>query len=112
MKNVETIDLKLIRPNRLQPRLAFYEKPLQELADSIKENGLLQPILVRKGGDKYQIIAGERRWQACKSLDMKKVPVRVKEADDDQTIILALVVKVFPRSRKPERCSISWKPET
>ena len=88
------VDIDLVEPNPDQPRTNFKKEDLEELAGSIKKNGLLQPILVRKVGDKYQIIAGERRWQACKSLDMKKVPVRVKEADDDQTIILALVENI------------------
>jgi len=88
------VDIDLVEPNPDQPRTNFKKEDLEELASSIKKNGLLQPILVRKVGDKYQIIAGERRWQACKSLDMKKVPVRVKEADDDQTIILALVENI------------------
>lgn len=88
------VDIDLVEPNPDQPRTNFKKEDLEELASSIKKNGLLQPILVRKVGNKYQIIAGERRWQACKSLDMKKVPVRVKEADDDQTIILALVENI------------------
>ena len=88
------VEIDLVVPNPDQPRTNFKKEDLEELASSIKKNGLLQPILVRKVGDKYQIIAGERRWQACKSLDMKKVPVRVKEADDDQTIILALVENI------------------
>lgn len=88
------VDIDLVEPNPDQPRTSFKKDDLEELASSIKKNGLLQPILVRKMGDKYQIIAGERRWQACKSLDMEKVPVRVKEVDDDQAIILALVENV------------------
>lgn len=88
------IDIDLIEPNPDQPRTNFKKEELEELAGSIKKNGLLQPILVRKVGDKYQIIAGERRWQACKSLGMKTVPVRVREVDDDQTIILALIENI------------------
>lgn len=88
------VDLSLIVPNPNQPRTNFKKEELDELAESIKKNGLLQPILVRRVGDQYQIIAGERRWQACKKLGLKKVPIRIKEANDDETIILALVENI------------------
>ena len=88
------VDIDLVQPNPDQPRTSFKKEDLEELANSIKKNGLLQPILVRKKGDGYQIIAGERRWQACKSLGMAKVPVIMKNVDDDQTIVLALVENI------------------
>ena len=94
VRNDLEIDINLVEPNPEQPRISFKKEDLEELASSIKKNGLLQPLLVRKVGDKYQIIAGERRWQACKQLGMKKVPVRLKDADDDQTIILALIENI------------------
>lgn len=93
-KNAEEVDINLIEPNPDQPRTSFKQEDLEELASSIKKNGLLQPILVREIQGKYQIIAGERRWQACKSLGMQKVPVRVRDAGDDETIILALVENI------------------
>ena len=88
------VDIDSVVPNPDQPRTNFKKEDLEELANSIKKNGLLQPILVRPVGDAYQIIAGERRWQACKSLGMKKVPIRVKDVDDDETIVLALVENI------------------
>ena len=88
------VDISLIEPNPNQPRTNFKKEELEELAESIKKNGLLQPILVRKIGDKYEIIAGERRWQACKNIGLKTIPVHIKEADDDETIMLALVENV------------------
>lgn len=91
---VSEIDINLIEPNPDQPRTNFKRDELEELAESIKKNGLLQPILVRKVGNKYQIIAGERRWQACKSLNMAKVPVCIKEANDDETVVLALIENI------------------
>ena len=90
----DEVDISLIEPNPDQPRNNFKKEELEELAESIKRNGLLSPILVREHEGKYQIIAGERRWQACKKLGMKKIPVRVKEADDDETIILALIENI------------------
>lgn len=88
------VDITLIEPNPNQPRTNFKKEEMEELAASIKKNGLLQPILVRKAGKKYQIIAGERRWQACKNLGMKTVPICVRDVDDDETIILALVENI------------------
>lgn len=95
------VAIDLVEPNPNQPRTNFKKEELEELAESIKKNGLLQPILVRKVGDKYQIIAGERRWQACKSLGMETVPVRIKDADDEETIILALVENIQRSNLNP-----------
>lgn len=88
------VDIDKVVPNPDQPRTNFKREELEELSESIKKNGLLQPILVRPVEDHYQIIAGERRYQACKSIGMKKVPVRIKDAGDDEAIILALVENV------------------
>ncbi len=88
------VDIDLVQPNPDQPRTSFKKEDLEELANSIKKNGLLQPILVRSVGDSYQIIAGERRWQACKSIGLKKVPIRIKDVDDDETIVLAMVENI------------------
>lgn len=93
-KEVSEVSIDLIKPNPTQPRTHFKQEELEELAESIKKNGLLQPILVRKINDSYEIVAGERRWQACKQVGMEKIPVRVMEVDDDETIILALVENI------------------
>ena len=97
----DEVDIDKVEPNPDQPRTNFKKEELEELAESIKKNGLLQPILVRRVGSKYQIIAGERRWQACKSLKMKTVPVRIKDADDDETIILALIENIQRSNLNP-----------
>ena len=76
MKNVEQIKVNKIIPNKSQPRLDFYEESLEGLAESIKENGLLQPISVRKNGNKYEIIAGERRFRACLMLGYDTIDAR------------------------------------
>lgn len=86
------VEVSKIVPNPNQPRTNFDKDQLEELTASIKKDGLLQPILVRDNGDDtYQIIAGERRWQASKRAGLKKVPVRVVEADDDKVLELALI---------------------
>lgn len=74
-----------------QPRKSFDETQLSELSDSIKQNGVLQPILVRKKGDKYEIVAGERRYQASKLAGLKEIPAIVRDIDDAEVFQLALI---------------------
>lgn len=80
-----------IIPNPNQPRTHFNESELEELSESIRENGVLQPLLVRKHDDKYEIIAGERRYQASKIAGLEKLPVIIKEVDDQKMLELALI---------------------
>lgn len=77
--------------NPNQPRKTFDEDKLAELADSIRQNGVLQPILVRRKGQKYEIVAGERRYQASKLAGLKEIPAVVREIDDDKVFQLALI---------------------
>lgn len=94
-RRTDEVPLESVSPNPDQPRTNFKQEEIEELAASIEKDGLLQPILVRPiGTNKYQIIAGERRWQACRSVGMKTVPIRIKEADDDQALELALVENI------------------
>ncbi|CAK7032538.1 MAG: Nucleoid occlusion protein [Paraeggerthella hongkongensis] len=94
-RNTDEVAIESISPNPDQPRTNFKREELEELAASIEKDGLLQPILVRPLGQQtYQIIAGERRWQACKLAGLKKVPIRIKEADDDRSLELALVENI------------------
>lgn len=83
-----------VHPNPDQPRSHFKRDELEELADSIKQNGLLQPILVRQKSDGYQIIAGERRWQASRLAGLAEVPINVLDADDDKVIELAMIENI------------------
>lgn len=85
------VDIKLIHPNPNQPRKNFDEEQLDQLADSIKNEGLLQPILVRKDDEGYEIVAGERRWQACKKAGLEKVSSIVVDMDDEQMLRVALI---------------------
>ena len=94
-KNTDEVDITLVEPNPDQPRTNFDKNELEELASSIKKDGLLQPILVRPlNSGKYQIIAGERRWQASQLAGLKKVPIRIKDADDDEALELALIENI------------------
>ena len=89
--NLDEVPIDLVHPNPNQPRMHFNKEELDELALSIEKDGLLQPILVREDAQGYEIIAGERRWQASQLAGLKKVPVRIKEADDMKVLELALI---------------------
>lgn len=93
MDTVE-LDISLIQPNPYQPRLEFELSALEELSLSIQENGLLQPIVVREVFDGYEIIAGERRYRACRMAGLKSVPCRIMEANEMQTATMALVENI------------------
>ena len=86
-----SLPIASIVTNPDQPRKSFDETQLSELSDSIKQNGVLQPILVRKKGDKYEIVAGERRYQASKLAGLKEIPAIVREIDDAKVFQLALI---------------------
>lgn len=90
-KEETKVSIDQINPNPNQPRTHFNETLLNELADSIRENGVLQPLLVRKKGEGYEIIAGERRYQASKIAGLEELPVIVKEVDDQKMLELALI---------------------
>ena len=90
----QTLKLNLIEPNSEQPRKNFDGESLQELADSIKQYGILQPLIVQKKGSHYEIIAGERRWRAAKLAGITDVPVLIREYDKQQTMEIALIENV------------------
>ena len=85
------IDINQIVPGKYQPRTEFDQEALNSLAASVKEKGILQPLLVRKVGDKYEIIAGERRWRAAKLAGLQEVPVIEKDLSDQEVLEVALV---------------------
>ncbi|MFX3618598.1 MAG: nucleoid occlusion protein [Sporolactobacillus sp.] len=88
---VQEIAVSNIIPNQYQPRSVFDQEKLLELAATIQEHGVIQPIIVRQIGEKYEIIAGERRWRAVNSLGWDKIPAIIKAFDDDQTASIALI---------------------
>jgi ParB family chromosome partitioning protein len=90
-ERVERVALERIRPCSFQPRKKFSDEALRELADSIKEQGIVQPLIVRSRGDHYELIAGERRWRASQLLGLAEVPVIVRVADDRAVLELALI---------------------
>lgn len=88
------IDLDLIDPNAQQPRTKFTEEKLEELTQSIRANGIVQPIVVRKRGARYQIVAGERRWRAAQKAGLQKIPAVIKEVADEKLLELALIENI------------------
>ncbi len=101
-KSAETIvAITKVEPNRKQPRKYFDEDALQELADSIKQFGLLQPILVQDRKDYYEIIAGERRWRAARLAGLKEVPVIIKNYTDQEIVEIALIENIQREDLNP-----------
>jgi len=92
--NVAYIDIISILENRFQPRQNYDESKLEDLKASIKEKGVLQPILVRKHGNDYEVVAGERRLRAAKAVGLKEVPVIIKNVTDREALVLALVENI------------------
>ena len=90
-KEIVRIKLNKIIPNKNQPRLDFYDDSIKGLAESIKNNGLLQPVTVRKNGDKFELIAGERRYRACMLNGAKDIEAIIMESTDEQSANLALI---------------------
>ncbi len=90
-EEINKVDINLLIPREEQPRKMFNEETLNELAASIKEHGILQPILVRPREDKYEIIAGERRYRAAKIANLEMLPVIIKQIDDDAAWEIALI---------------------
>jgi len=95
------LDIDLLEPNRFQPRQTFSEAKLEELAQSIKTHGLVQPIIARQNGDRYQIIAGERRWRAAQRLGLLKVPVMVKQVADEELLETSLIENIQRENLNP-----------
>jgi ParB family chromosome partitioning protein len=94
-------DIDLIHPNRFQPRVAFSEEDLHELADSIRTQGVLQPLLVRKDKGGYELIAGERRLRASKRAGLSQVPVVIKQVSEDKLLEMSLVENIQRENLNP-----------
>lgn len=108
-EGVLTMKINEVEPNRDQPRKNFDEDALLELSDSIKQFGVLQPLLVRKRKDYYEIIAGERRWRAAKLAGVKEVPVIVKEYTDQEILEIGLIENIQRENLNPIEEAIAYK---
>ena len=90
-KGISFININEIKPNQNQPRKSFNEEKLEELAASIIENGLIQPVILRKADKGYEIVAGERRWRACRKAGLKEIPCIIREFADEQNMLIAII---------------------
>lgn len=103
------VKINMVEPNRDQPRKNFEEDALLELADSIKQMGVLQPLLVRKRKDYYEIIAGERRWRAAKMAGLKEVPVIIKDYTEQEIVEIALIENIQRENLNPIEEAMAYK---
>ena len=97
----QTLRITEIEPNREQPRKNFDDESISALAESIKQHGILQPLLVRPYGSGYQIVAGERRWRAARMLGLSEVPVQIKELSDLEAMQIALIENLQRENLNP-----------
>ena len=103
------VNINQVEPNREQPRKDFDEDALMELADSIKQFGILQPLLVQKKKDYYEIIAGERRWRAAKLAGLKEVPVIIKDYTDQEIVEISLIENIQRENLNPIEEAMAYK---
>ena len=108
-KSVLTVKISKVEPNRSQPRKQFDEDALLELSESIKQYGILQPLLVSDKTDYYEIIAGERRWRAAKLAGLKEVPVIIKELSDQQVVEISLIENIQREDLNPIEEAMAYK---
>ncbi|MBM3793233.1 MAG: ParB/RepB/Spo0J family partition protein [Acidobacteria bacterium] len=102
------LPISLIDPNPLQPRTIFQEARLNELADSIRANGLIQPIIVRRKADRFELIAGERRWRAARMADLTEVPVVIQELADEKLLEVSLIENIQREDLNPIEVAIAY----
>ena len=108
-EQVLTIDVNLIKPNKKQPRKNFADEKLMELANSIKEHGIIQPIVVKEEDNIYTIIAGERRWRAAKQLNLKEVPVIIKDLTEREIVEVSLIENIIRENLNPIEEAMAYK---
>jgi ParB family chromosome partitioning protein len=97
----QEIDIDKLQPNRFQPRTAMDDERIAELADSIRAHGIIQPIVVRKAANGYEIVAGERRWRAAQRAGLLKVPVAVRDIPDERLLAAALIENIQRENLNP-----------
>jgi len=108
-KEVCFVDINLIKNNNLQPRKSFDEEKILQLAESIKEHGIIQPIVLKKENEIYIIVAGERRWRAAKSIGLKEIPAVVMELTDKQVLEISLIENIQREDLNPIEEAIAYK---
>ena len=101
VSGLESVAIDLIDPNPFQPRRAFPQAGLKELADSIRASGVVQPVLLRRADARYQLVAGERRWRAARLAGLEKIPAVVRDLTDEQTLELSLTENLLREDLNP-----------
>jgi ParB family transcriptional regulator, chromosome partitioning protein len=100
-ESLQELDIELIRPNQFQPRTHFDNKALDELAASIRENGIIQPVVVRRINDSYELIAGERRWRAAQRAGLHKIPAVIRDVPEEKLLEIALIENIQREELNP-----------
>jgi len=108
-ERIQTLSLDRIVPSPFQPREEFRSENLQELVESIREQGIIQPLIVRRVGDKYELIAGERRWRAAQELKLTEAPTIVREATDREVLELALIENLQREDLNPIEEAVAYQ---
>jgi ParB family transcriptional regulator, chromosome partitioning protein len=104
----QAVPVDAIDPNPLQPRRLFHAERLEELAQSIRANGIIQPLVVRRSGDRYQLVAGERRWRAAKLAGIANAPVVIREIPDERLLEITLVENIQREDLNPIETAIAF----
>ncbi len=106
---VRYIDINLIKPNASQPRKVFDESKIKELADSISQHGMIQPIIVRPSSNGYEIVAGERRWRASRKAELKEVPCIIRELSDRENMLFAIIENMQREDLNPIEEALAFR---
>lgn len=105
----QTVPIESIDPNPLQPRRIFQPERLEELAQSIRSNGIIQPLVVRRAGDRYQLVAGERRWRAAKLAQIARIPVVIREIPDERLLEITLIENIQREDLNPIETAVAFE---
>src|SRR2546428_9065412 len=108
-EEIRDVEIDLIRPNQQQPRTSFQEEKLQDLAQSIRTSGIIQPVLVRRRGGLFELIAGERRWRAAQIAGLSRIPAIVRDVPDDRLLELALIENIQREELNPVEEANAYK---
>lgn len=103
------LEIDLIDPSPVQPRSNFEQRALDELANSIRENGIVQPVLVRPKGSRFELVAGERRWRAARQVGLERIPALVRQVPDERLLELALIENIQREDLNPIEEAVAYK---
>jgi len=108
-ENAQEVAIDAIDPNPLQPRRTFHGERLEELAQSIRANGIIQPLVVRRAGERFQLVAGERRWRAAKLAGVSQVPVVIRDIPDDRLLEITLIENIQREDLNPIETAVAFE---